>query len=449
MAVAFRSASTASSVAGTGTTVSLTQPTGSVAGDIVIINCGTNATVAGSVFTATGFSTVPTFVPQTQGNTCSQYLLYRILDGTESWPITLTSTSTVRIIAAVGAWSGVDPNNPFAGVNSKLNAASTAASLTATSPLAESVYGVLFIRSRNVTATSTVTANSTGFTLEADACTTSTSFNQAAILDQHTLYTLPIAVPTIANSTLSQSSNQVNTVVFLRADLSTATTLATDVTTGITANASATATVVSPTFSTGYAETLRALLSISSSTTVSSVTDTTGLTWASRGSVADGSGNTLALYTAQSTGAISSTAVTVTASGTATVKVQVTSYINSIAPGTNPIGATNSATGSSAAYTASLTTTANNSQVEGAALNGSGNAFTAGASQDTFQKNTTNFIATIGQRRNALTPTSGTSVAISGTLTSSTWAELVYEVLPRVTSTTAITFITYRPPWRS
>lgn len=425
MAVAFRSASSFNSGAGTSNTASMTQPAGAVAGDVVVINCGTNATVAGAVFTATGFSTVPGFTPQTQGNTCSQYLLYRVLDGTESWPITLSSTATVRITGNVGAWSGVDPNNPFAGVQFKANAAATAASFTAATPQAESVYAVLFVRARNATATSTVTANSTGYTLEADTCTTSTSFNQAAILDQHTVYGLPLAVPAIANSTLSQSSNQVNTVLFLRADISAATTLTTDTLIGVNNLASGAA---SASFSTGYAETLVLFINIAANDTVASVSNTSGLTWTKKVGIADGTFliATEVWYAYAST-ALSNQTFTVTTTGASPTSSLLVTFANGNS--STPLGASN--TGDvSGVPSLSLTTTANNSWVWGALASGNGTTGTAGTAQtvevtQTFtgtQKGQT-------QKQNAVTATSGTSVTINQA-TSRPYTMAIVEVVP-------------------
>ncbi len=83
------------------TTFTVPQPAGLVAGDecvIYVVGRG-----AGPTFTATGFTAVAASTSAQDGVN----VLYRSIDGTESWPVTITATAATRAAAAVIGSGGI------------------------------------------------------------------------------------------------------------------------------------------------------------------------------------------------------------------------------------------------------------------------------------------------------------------------------------------------------
>lgn len=433
MAIAARTGTGAGVVSGNATTIVINKPTGTTADDLLLFTGGANLGATES-FSLAGWTRVPNFTLQSQGSNTLQDVLYRIADGTEGATFTFTCTTTGHLSGAVNAYSGVDPNNPFAGIAEAGAASTTTVAFPTGTPQAESVYAVLLATDGGTVAQNTATTAPSGYTNSANGQSGVTRWLHSSICDSHTVYTnIPLSTVAPGSGSITNSASQSKVTLFLRPDLSTnTTTLATDAMTAF-AVGSAVTTLAAPTVSTGYAETIVVEVASSATTQPTSVSDNTGLTWTLRASTIVQTPGVW-IYTAQSTGAIPTLTVSVNFGVATTCRIRLTTFVNGIPAGANPIGATQSAnSASSATYSASLTTLGSGSWVQGL-LTDSTNiaAFSAGASQQALSSNTTT-IATFSTRQNATTPAAGTSVAISGTMgITSSYNEIAYEVKQKV-----------------
>lgn len=350
MAVALRNAQVANSGATTPSTLAITKPTGLTTGDVMIANLGANLANTNS-FSLTGWTRVPGFTVQSNGSNCMQDVLYRVADGSEGASFTFTCTATGKLAGDVAAYSGVDNANPFAGVNEKNAVASTTITFPATTPQAETVYGVLCGVTRNVTAAATMGASS-GYATTADTSTTASAFVQAFIQDTHSTYGLPLAAVTAGSGTNSQSTNYSTAMIMLRADISGASGLTVDF---AQAQVDAGATSHTFTLTTGYAEAIFILLSASAAVGSSGVSGAS-LTWANANIQNASTTREAEIWYAYSASAISAQTITISYAGSTSCNIVVVSFKNAA---TSPLGATAIGT----ALTQNLTTTAANSMV--------------------------------------------------------------------------------------
>jgi hypothetical protein len=93
------------------------------------------------------------------------------------------------------------------------------------------------------------------------------------------------------------------------------------------------------------------------------------------------------------------------------------------------VGTSNTAIGNSGSPSVNLTTTATNSLVVGCWGSASANTGTAGSNQTIVEENGGSFSIVDFSRQNAVTSSSGSSVTINGTMTSTEWAAVCCEVL--------------------
>lgn len=185
MAIGLRgqsSISTGSSVvlttATTGNAAAMGNP---IATDFCLIwMIGRAATVT---FTATGF----TAVTVSQGQTVSAQLLWRIIDGTESWPITVTCSVADNFAGQCICYSGVktttafDPTPAASGQTNASSTSVTPASITTTIVGDQLVWfgGVRSVASGGVPPTITLPPGSTP-TFVAESSQTATSAGSVA-----------------------------------------------------------------------------------------------------------------------------------------------------------------------------------------------------------------------------------------------------------------------------
>lgn len=353
MAVARHGTPTSGASAAT-TSLVVTYITGLSIGDVAVVQFNIN-TGTGVTATATGWTAVPGFTPQTQSNTSLQILMYRIIDGTEGATVTFTISLSRLLTWNMVAYSGADPNNSFAGIAQSVAAASTTVTFPATTPQTESAYAVLFYAGGNAVSSDTMTAASSGYSIASDVANPSGArINHSVVQDTHTVFGLPLAAVTPGSATVGPNTeNQCKAVMFLRADISGTTVPTVDY---AFASKNAAATTETFVLTTGYTEVILVHIgvnTISGAATVSSITGG-GLTWAQ--AVQSNTSDDSEIWWAYAASPIAAQTITVNMSASAQVNLQVISY-KSVAA--SPIGATAHGT----ALTQNLTTTANNSAV--------------------------------------------------------------------------------------
>jgi len=217
MAIGNRTATTANSGAAAATTVTLNLPTGTSSGDLLIATISVNGGTGITITAPSGFTL---FNRANNTTVLGQGIYYRVCDGTETSTYQWTVTSCF-VAGVLGCYTGVDNTAPFAGTTTLgKTSASTSATFSATTPLAETVYAVLCTTSRNTTAGQTLSAASSGWTVDGDTHTTATTFIQAAHQDQHTTFGEPLAAFTPGSATISTSSTDIDTAICLRPTVS-------------------------------------------------------------------------------------------------------------------------------------------------------------------------------------------------------------------------------------
>jgi hypothetical protein len=382
MAISNRVGNTGTTGAAASTSLVITAPTSTAAGDYmqttITVNNGSSCTIT----TLAGW----TLLARTNNTTVlGQGIYYKIAGASE--PSTYTWTITSEFATGVcNGYTGVDPNNPIAGFTALgKTTASTSATFGACIPQSETSYGVLCISGRNTTASTTLTTAGS-YTIDGQVCTSATDFIVTAVADQHATYVLPLASVTPTSLTFSTTSTDIDTVVFLRPSLTTISTPATDVCTF--AN-TLTSPVTSAKFGTGYAkEWIFAFVETDGGGTFSETCTVSGttLTWtlvgrANSATVVAGSAEIWAAY-ASSALAFNSESVTVTPStASSVVNVVIASFINCNGYGASITNEVASGTASQA-----LTTTQANSWVWACLLNvTNATAPTLGASQTLVQ----------------------------------------------------------------
>jgi hypothetical protein len=194
MAIARTGATSANAGGGSTAALSINTPTGGTTiGNVMILQAGSNAGLA-QIYSCSGFTAIPGFTPQSANNLCSQWLFYRICNGTEGATFTVASTTAQRQIANLSCYSGVDTANPFCGINQGNNDTNTGLTFDfpSTNVTASPAYGVLLVRDRNATSVNSitpVTGVSSGYSLATESSNTAANFNHGAIMDEHAEYT--------------------------------------------------------------------------------------------------------------------------------------------------------------------------------------------------------------------------------------------------------------------
>lgn len=435
MAIANRTATVANSGATSATSVTINKPTGTSAKDFLLAEIGTSVGSSAAITTPSGWIAI---TPNDQSVNIGQYMFYRIADGTEASTFTFTlASSTARLSGVVNAYTGVDNSNPLAGVGQKSTAtASTSITYAATTPTAETVYSILMAVTRNTTAAVTMTATS-GYTVDGSTSTTATPFIGSFIQDQHTTIGLPIAALTPAASTASTSSSYSTTVLFLRPDISGATSVTSDVISIGTDTLGAPVALIT----TGYPEVIVAFLGATNTGTVGtfSVSDTASLSWTKVVGIDQATNlQDVEIWWAYSSSALTNDSISATNTNASGAEIQVITFVG--ANTSSPIGATNTAFSiTSAAPSSSLTTTVNNSFVAGFIVALSSAALTAGTGNVAVSNNKLGVSTMYGKgiQQTAVTPSSGTSVTVNATAPSAAYAMAIAEILPTGTAVVA------------
>jgi hypothetical protein len=438
MAIANRTATTANSGSSAATSLTLNKPTGTSAGDLLITTISINNGSSATITLLSGW----TLLLRTNNTTVlGQGIYYRIADGTEgssfAWSVTSEFVSGV-----CSAYTGVDNNNPFAVVaaGKGITTASTSQTYNATSQQAEVAYGVLCNSSRNTTATTTISTNSTSYTTDGSTCTTATDFIGTFVQDQHTTYGLPLVAVTPGATTLSTSSTGITVVLFLRPTVNTITGgFSTDFAQAavqITASGTISFTGVT----TGYTSEVLvlAIAGDAGATSNVSITSAGGLTWTKAVSNVTAHGSVY-VFTAPASSKITNQTITATDSGDTSTDWGGALYSFVGGDSTSVVGA--SKTGiisTSGALSDTVTTTANNSWVW--AITDDYNlseSHTVGSGQSMV---TNELDASAGNtyfewRQNAVTASSGTSVTMNVT-TTDFYVYALFEILPTPSAAT-------------
>ena len=444
MAISNRTATTANSGSSAASSITLNNPTGTSAGDLLITTISINNGSSASITTLSGWTLL-----NRHNNTTilGQGVYYRVADGTEGSSFTWSCTSEF-VSAVCDCYTGVDPNNPFSGEASTGN---TSASTTVTFPAAivptsENVYEAFFCSTRNTTGTTTNSSVGTGLAVDGDTCTTATDFIETMAVDGLSK-TLPLATHGGGTCTQSRSVTSIVLLVLLRPLVTTQTgNFSIDVATYAT-QITGSGTVTTPSFSTGYNSELLLVECIgdASQSTSNLAVSGGGLTWTKQLVVKNASPNIIHyIFTAVASTPLSNVTVTATDSGDTSTDWSI--YLTSIlgANNSSPIGASNSAFGSSIVST-SVTTTANgswiwatwqNSQTNGGAPTLSGTPSTVQSLFGFGDTNAGNYYQYWLQTSD--TTSSGTSVTMNTTApTAETQGVVAFELMAASTGTSA------------
>lgn len=441
MAVAFRAGSTSPFTSGSTlvNSAGVAVGTNTAAGDYLYFQL-TSAVANTEVFNApSGWTLIGS--ASNAGNVVTGLWYGKVATSTDASTnptYTWTWTTTAKTSAIMNSYSGVDSNNPisaFQVVGTTTN--TTTLAFPAITPQSESAFLIKSGAIRNGTAALTVSAIGTGYTLHGD--TTSTTANPfiQSFMGDGTTVGLPLTAVTPSSTTLSAAANsRIASVVALRPDISGATTLTTDY---VSFNPSTSISGIT----TGYANEVIYMIVTRDLGNPTVTASGGGLTWSSVYRQADATfGSSTQIFAALASTPLTNVTLTLTGAG-APNNIIITCVTFRNADSTTFIGGNSvAATTSSTTVSTSITTTRNNSWVWGAYLaDVTFAAPTPGASQTQ--------VAAFGlsglgdnvssQRQNAITPTSGTSVTISGTTTGNSNAVYAFEFLPALASTSTMT----------
>lgn len=431
MAVGQRTATTANTGSAAASSLSINIPTSTAAGDCLLLELAVNGGTGITITTPTGW----TLIQRNNSTTVLGSAVFRrIADGTEGSSLSLSFTSCFAS-AVMNAYTGVDNNNPIAGITALAKTtASTSATFTGCIPQAENSYAVLFVASRNTTAAQHISTASSGWTTNGDTATTATTFIQAAIMDQHTAGAFPLATFGPAAATLSTTSTDFDMVVVLRPTVTIVTGgFSIDVATFASELNDSGGTVTTAAFNTGYANEI-ILAVIEGDSGASSVMNVSGagLTWTAASTFTNARQNTF-VYWALASSPLTGATVTATDSGNSASSWGLHVFGILGANTSGPIGATTQTdTNTTAVFTSSLTTTAANSWVWLGWNNYTSNVTpTVGTGQTKVSD-----IANSGDgnrysvtRQTAVTASSGTSVTSNSTAPSVKSAGISFEIL--------------------
>ncbi len=436
MAVAFRAAAIANSGAGTSTAVLVTKPTGTVDTDGMVANITAAGGTARTITPPSGWVLIG--VQNNSAGNTAQWVYYKIASSEPAnW--TWTLNTAVQWSIDVCSYTGVDQTHPLSFFSQTSDGTTlSTVNFANYNPHSEADFLIACGSYRVSAATRTVTTPSSGFTTRADTTSTTTSPFMGAFMLDGAVTGLPVQLQAVGNTTLSGNRTScATTVVGLRAAVGSA---GVDIDLATVKTAAGTASVVSDTIETvgtNVGVLVTATCDISTAQTVA-ISTTTGLTFTLVGSINCGVGSgEVWVWRSLAATAVSGTITATGSFGTCNWQLDVHTYRN--VNTTNFVGATTSnTTGPGVPASGTIVTTVNNSLVAGGIFINSGTAGTVGTAQSKFASTLFSGNIAENQRKNAVTPTAGTSVTINDTAPNAFNAILVYELLPLVVSSAAI-----------
>lgn len=430
MAVTFRSSSSAHTGSAAASSLQLTIPAGVQSNDALFAAISVDGGTGAAITPPSGWTQIGT-IDQTTNLKLRVY--WRLANGQEAAQYTWTFDTTRMASGAVVAYSDASLFVPSSvGIGS-----SGTASATLTPTTTQSSYSgraITFWGTRNTTAAATLTP-AASYTEREDISTTASTF--VGLQVQDIVKTYPMGGTVTSTSTATQTVTQCNIVVLLEdLHLTPFSDIAIDSFQCGSITASA-ATLGTSKFATNYPnEVILAFIAVNKDVqTVSSISNTSGLTWTNVARANTQSGS-VELWRAFAPTPITNQTITATFSANV---VSANSLVMGIVgadistPGVSAIGATQTASGTSSTPTVSVTTTRDRSLVVGIWNNPSQNSSTTAGTNQTILRagnDSTNTCVSAMNIRNAVTPTAGTSVAINSTVSMTAWNALAVEVLP-------------------
>lgn len=432
MAISVRANAVANSAGAAAASLTITKPTGTVQGDVMVATISINNGSTPTITPPTGW----TLIVRTNNTTVLGQANYiRVAGASEGANYQWTNTSEF-ISGVIVSYVGVDNTAPLAGFSALgITTASTSQTYTAATQQAETVYAVLCGSSRNTTGTTTVSTASSGSMTDGDTCTTATDFIESYVLDQHATYSFipgPLSVAPGA-TTLSRSCTGITCIVLLRPAVPTG-VLAPVFTAAILQRANS-GTAVVPSVQTFYPnEVIYAFVIGTGGGTVTVSISGGSLTWTKQYSHQDSvlTQGYLWVFTAIPSSPLA--ASTITASSAAGDDMTMLIYTFLGANTTAPIGATGNSETNTGAASKAITTTVNNSWVWAMYYDTTADTVpTAGTGQtNVWNGKDTNELAALNySRQTATTSSSGTSVIMNMTAPTADATSLsVIELLP-------------------
>jgi hypothetical protein len=431
MPTAYRSSVSANTGAAAASSLTVTLPAGIQTHDVLIATITHDANASSTMSTPSGWTVLRNMLSTAAG--IRLVVFWRLVDGTEPTNYTWTFDSARQASGSILAYSGaaitVPPSNTFTSTTiagPTLVGASTGGTY-------ESGMALQFFAARNTTGVMTQTTNGSYISRE-DTCTTTSTF--VGLKSQEQSRALPVSATPGINNSCTVNSTSVCIAVFLEDARPVFSILATDEF-SVNSITASTSSITTASLQTNIPSTsLVAVVMINrDATTVSSIA-TTGLTWqfSSRSNTQAGC---VELWTAFAPTPLSPSTVTITfAASLVSVNAMILALVGadtSSGNGASAIGAVTASSSTSATYSASVVTTRNNSWVWGAINTASTATITSGTAQTNIRSQTdaTNIGESRVQRLNSLTPTTGTTATINGTLGASANVNiLVFEILP-------------------
>ena len=433
MAVTYRSSTSITTDSTPAASITVVVPSGVQINDCLLACVTAEGGTAATITAPAGWSQLATVDQSTNIKT---RLYWRLANGQETADYTWTFDIARSVSACMMAYSGAMPfappsvaSNSNATLGTTITPAGTNSSYTGVS--------VTFINTKNTTTQANIT-HSSGFTERIDTTTTVSAYMNLQV--QELAKGFGIGGTSVATATSSQSIRSTTVTVFLEdLHLATLTPPAVDSYQCASFSVSAPSGTLSK-FSTNYPNEVVIVVFVlaKDAQTVSSMANTSGLTWANvtRANTQAGS---VEVWRAFAPTPIANQTITATFSGSAVSgNSMVVGFVGADLTGTNgsgAIGATQVANGTTSAPTVSLTTTRDSSFVLGGWNNPAQNsATTAGAGQTLIRAvgDATNTCSSSINIVSTLFATSGSAATISGTATMNAWNAVAIEILPAV-----------------
>ncbi len=441
LSATFRNSSTANTGASTASSLTISIPSGTVANDIVYAALSVDGGSGATITSPAGWSIRSSV---NQGTLVKILVCSRVIDGSEAASYTWTFDSSRMAAGTMVAYSGA-----YLYMSSNAGTAGSSVGSTTLTPSSVSSAWtgkvVNFFATRNTTGVNDLTPGGS-YVERADTCTTATPFIGIEAQELN-VSAFPVAGNTSSAATASQSSTFEAVSVFIQdrhgAHLRLAPGLPVVDELGIASRTTLGGNVAPPGWSTHYPNTLCLLLVqiCDTATTVSTVTNTSGLTWNFITRSNTQTGSVEAWYAWAKTPIFNQTVTANFASNATTANAALIPIINADASsgdGSSAIGASNTAnSGVSANVSVSLTTTRANSMILGCYNNPST------AASGTALTGTTNFRTLVSNNTGAANQwinapqASGTTATIGTSGTLPAWNALAVEVLGGTATRTA------------
>lgn len=431
MSATFVSSTTSNTAGAPASSLTITKPTGISVGDTLLASISVDAIP--TITAPSGWTLIKT---TTQGTALTIALYGKIVTASEPSNYQWTFGSSEQAAGVIVDYTGSTGFLP--DIQGTMSGTSTATLVGQSINNSYTGKRVYFWGTRNTTGSSTITPAS-GWTGRADTCTTASDFIEAEAMEVNSAVGFPVGgIGTFNNSASQTALSYVGIGIFLE-DAHVTTPLQLD---SFWGSGISSASSLSLPLTTNYPNELVvvAALSETGTNTVSSVTNTAGLTFQklnAYGTSQQGGDIEIWYALAPTPIADSQLANNVTVNFSASINGEVLIWgiagvRTSGSNGSGAFGATNSANASASSIpTVSLTTTANNSWVF--AIQNSSNTSannSAGAGQTTLKGHTTSTTsASLVLMQNAATPSSGTSVSSSTAGAATDWNMYAFEVL--------------------